>query len=84
MANVSACGELHDELWKLSDTNELFARVPLPYDVLINAHAELDDVLQATHSAVKSAKVCYASPLLKYSAPAGWRIPQCPPPPLAS
>ena len=32
---------------------------------------ELDDTLSATHSAVESAKVCYASPQLEDSAPAG-------------
>ena len=32
---------------------------------------ELDDVLPATHSAVESAKVCYAGPRLKDSTPAG-------------
>ena len=64
MANVSDCGELHNELWKLSDIDELFARVPLPSDVLIDVPA-LDDALPATHSAVESAKVCYAGPRLK-------------------
>ena len=59
MANFSDCGELHNELWKLSDIDELFARVPLPYDVLIDV-PELDDALLATHFAVESAKVCYA------------------------
>ena len=53
MANVSDCGELHNELWKLLDMDELFARVPLPYDVLIDM-PELDDALPATHSAVES------------------------------
>ena len=33
MANVNDCGELHDELWELSDIDELFAQVPLPDDV---------------------------------------------------
>ena len=56
------------ELWKLSD--ELFAQVPLPYNVLIDL-PELDDALAATHSAVESAKVCYASPRLNGSAHAG-------------
>ena len=60
MANVSDCGELHDELWELSDIDELFAHVPLPDDV--NDMPELDDALPATHSAVKRAKVCYARP----------------------
>ena len=46
MANVSDCGELHNELWKLSDIDEMFARVPLPYDVLIDM-PELNDVLLA-------------------------------------
>ena len=53
MANVSDNGELRNELWKHSD--ELFSRVPLPYDVLIDV-PELDDALAATHSAVESAK----------------------------
>ena len=70
MANVSDCGELHNELWKLSDIDELFARVPLPYDVLIDV-PELDDSLAAIHSAVESAKVCYAGPRLKDSTSAG-------------
>ena len=70
MANVSDCGELHNELWKLSGIDKLFAQVPLPYDILID-ESELDDVLLATHSAVESAKICYASPLLKDSASAG-------------
>ena len=30
MVNVSDCGELHNELRKPSDIDELFARVPLP------------------------------------------------------
>ena len=47
MANVSDCGELHIELWKLSDIDELFAWVPLPYNILIDV-PELDDVLAAT------------------------------------
>ena len=64
MANVSDCGELHNELWKLSDIDKLFARVPLLYDVLINV-PELDDALLAIHSAVVSAKVCYAGRRLK-------------------
>ena len=68
MANVSDCGELHNELWKLSDINELFALVPLPYDVVIDV-PEVDDALQATHSAGKSAKVCYAGQQLKDSTP---------------
>ena len=70
MANVSDSGELRNELWKLSDIDELFARVPLPYDVLIDV-PELDDALAATHSAVESTKVCYAGPRLKDSAPTG-------------
>ena len=56
MANVSDFGELHNELWNLPDTDELFARVPLPCVVLIDV-PELDDALLATHSAVESAKV---------------------------
>ena len=32
---------------------------------------ELDDALPATHFAVESAKVCFAGPRLKASAPAG-------------
>ena len=47
MANVSDCGKLHNELWKPSDIGELFAWVPLPYNVLINV-PELDDALLAT------------------------------------
>ena len=70
MANVSSSGELHDELWKLSDIDEVFAQVPLPYDVLIDL-PELDDVLLATHFAVESANWCYAGPRLEDSAPAG-------------
>ena len=70
MANVSNCGQLHNELWKPSNIDELFAWVPLPYDVLIDV-PKLDDALLATHSAVESAKVCYAGPQLKDSAPAG-------------
>ena len=70
MANVSDCGELHNRLWKLSDTDELFSRVPLLYNVLVDM-PELDDVLPATHSAVESVKVCYAGPRLKDSTPAG-------------
>ena len=69
MANVSDCGELHNELWKLTDIDELFARVPLPCDVLIDV-PELDDALLATHSAVENAKVCYAGRRLKDSASA--------------
>ena len=53
IANISDCGELHNKLWKLSDIDELFARVPLPYDVLIDV-PELDNVLLATHSAAES------------------------------
>ena len=64
MANVSDCGELHNELGKLSDMEKLFAWVPLPYNVLIDV-PELDDALLATHSAVESAKVCYVNPQLK-------------------
>ena len=66
MANISDYGELHDELWESSDLDELFAQVPLP-DV-----PELDVALPAIHSAVESAKVCYADP---DSAPA--RGPEC-------
>ena len=69
MANVSDCGELHNELWNFR-TYCRRARVPLPYYVLIDV-PELDDALEATHSTVESAKVCYASPLLKDSAPGG-------------
>ena len=58
MANVSDCGKLHNELWKLSDIDKLFAQVPLRYDVLIDM-PELDDALLATHSAVESAKACF-------------------------
>ena len=64
MANISDCGELHNELWKFSDINELFAQVPLSYDVL-NDVPELDDALLAIHYAVKSAKVSHASRRLK-------------------
>ena len=62
MANVSDCGELHDEMWRLSDihVDKLFAWVPLPNDVI--SVPELDDTLPASYSAVESAKVCYASP----------------------
>ena len=70
MANVRDCGELHNKLWKVSHIDELFAWAPLPYDVLIDM-PELDDVLPATHSAVKSAKGCYAGSQLKNSASAG-------------
>ena len=70
MANFSDCGELHNELWKFSDIDELFARVPLPYDVL-NDVPELDDALLATHCAMKSAKVCHAGQQLKDNASAG-------------
>ena len=45
MANVSDFGELHNELWKLSDTDELFAQVPLSCVVLIDV-PELDDALE--------------------------------------
>ena len=69
MANVSDCGELHDELWELSDIDELFAQVPLPDDV-INV-PEVDDALTATHSVVESAKVCHAGARTEDSAPAG-------------
>ena len=69
MANVSDFGELHNELWKLPDTDELFARVLLPCVVVIDV-PELDDALLATHSAVKSAKVYYAVRRLKESASA--------------
>ena len=72
MANVTDCGELHNELWKLSDIDELFARVTLPNNVLIIDVPELDDaLLAATHSAVECAKVCYAGRRLKDSVPAG-------------
>ena len=70
MANVTNSGELHNELLELSDIDEVFAWVPLPYDALIDV-PELDDELLATHSAVESAKVCYAGPRLKDSASAG-------------
>ena len=60
MANVSDCGELHNKLWKLSDVDKVFARVPLPYDVLSDV-PELDDALPATPSAVESAEFCYRS-----------------------
>ena len=63
-ANVVDCGELQNELWKLSDITELFARVPIPYDVFIDM-PKLNDVLPATHSAVESLKVCYVCPRLK-------------------
>ena len=53
IANVSDCGELHNKLYKLSDMNELFARVPLPYNVLIDV-PKLDNALPATHSGVES------------------------------
>ena len=56
MANVGDCGDLHNELWKLSDIDELFAQVPLPCVALIHV-PELDDALLTTHSAVESAKV---------------------------
>ena len=70
MANVSDFGELHNELWKLSDIDELlFTWAPLPCVVLIDV-PELDDALLATHSAVKSAKVYYAVRRLKESASA--------------
>ena len=69
MANVSDCGELHDEMWRLSDINKLFARVPLPDDVI--SVPELDDALLATHCAVESAKVCYAGLRLEDNTLAG-------------
>ena len=69
MAIVSDCGQLHDKLWKLSGVDKLFARVLSPEDV-INV-LELDNTVPATHSAVESAKVCYASPLLEDRAPVG-------------
>ena len=56
-------------MWRLSDINKLFARVPLPNDVI--TVPELDDTLLTTHSAVESAKVCYAGPRLEDSAAAG-------------
>ena len=68
MASVSDCGELHNELCKLSDKDKLFAGVPLPCDVLIDVQ-EMDDTLLDTRSAVESAKVCYASLRLKDSTP---------------
>ena len=70
MTNINDCGELHKELWKFSDIDELFAQVPLPYDVLIDM-PELDDALPAIHSAVETTKVGYAGPRLKDRAPAG-------------
>ena len=54
MTDVSDCGKLHSELWKLLDIDDLFAHVPLPDDV-INV-PELDDALPATHSVAESAK----------------------------
>ena len=60
MANVSDCGELHDEMWRLSDIDKLFARVTLPDNEI--SVSELADTVLATHSAVESAKVCYAGP----------------------
>ena len=60
MANVSDCGELHDKLWKLSDIDELFAQIPFPDNEI--SVPELDNTLPATHSAMESAKVCYAGP----------------------
>ena len=53
MANVSDCGELYNKLWKLSDIDKPFARVPLLYDVLINV-PELDNAFPATDSAAES------------------------------
>ena len=50
-ANFIDCEELYNQLWKLTDIDELFARVPLPYNVLIDV-SELDDALLATHFAV--------------------------------
>ena len=34
MADVSDCGELHNELWELLGVDKLFAQVPLPDDVI--------------------------------------------------
>ena len=48
MANVSDCRELHDQMWKLSDIDELFelfAQVLIPDDE-INV-PEQDDMLSA-------------------------------------
>ena len=56
ISNIIDCGELHDELWELSDIHELFAQVPL-LDNVINV-PELDDALPANHSALESVKVC--------------------------
>ena len=64
MAKISDCGELHNELGKLSDIDKLFARDPLPYDVLIDV-PELDDAHLPTHTAVEIAIVCYAGQRLK-------------------
>ena len=51
MANaISNCGEVHNEVWKLSDVDELFARVPLPYNYVLIDVPELDDALLATQS----------------------------------
>ena len=69
MANVSDCGELHNELWELSDIDEPFAQVQLP-DKAIDV-PEVDDALPAIYSAVESAKVCHAGPWLEDSAPVG-------------
>ena len=47
MSNVSDCGELHvhvhDELCNLSDIDEPFARIPVPYNV-----PKLSDALLVT------------------------------------
>ena len=55
-------GDPHDELWKLSDIDNLFAWVPLPYkeayNVLIDV-PEWDDALPATHSFVEIREYMY-------------------------
>ena len=66
--NTSDCGELH-KLWKLSGIHKLFAWVVSPDDVI--NELEMDDAPPATLSAVESAKVCYAGPLLEDRAPEG-------------
>ena len=69
MADASDCGELQNEPWELSDTDELFAQVLLPDDIIDGR--EQDDALVATDSVGESAKVCYPAPRLESSAAAG-------------
>ena len=67
MANVSYCGELHNKLWKLSDIDKLFGRVPLLYDVLIDVpelimHSRLPILLRKVsllcRSTIERLRIC--------------------------